>query len=371
MNRRRRGGGIPWGLVGMLGLVGLAERLVARHDSDFLTAYAANYRFAAARAGREAKAVDLLCFGDSQMKFGIAPRIVAARSGRSAYNLAIVGGQPAASYFLLKRALQSGARPTLVVFDCKPSILQADFRWNVRNLPELLDARDALELAWSAGDASLFAALVLGRVCPSYHVRDEVREAIRAALRGESASKRPGVEPLVRNWWVNRGAMINTPNPRFTGQVPPTESGVYFPSSWERDRVSAAYVRRFLRLAAMRGVPVYWLLPPIVPEVQARREALGLDAQWIAFVRATIAPFPNVTVVDGRHSGYIPSVFVDPAHLDGRGAAALSAGLGEVVRRRPGPRRWVSLPAYRPALETLEDVERSKIAVRHAEASRR
>jgi len=78
--------------------------------------------------GRRTRRVahDVLCFGDSQMKFGIAPHVVAARTGRPAYNLAIVGGQPPASYFLLRRALEAGARPSAVLFDlqgkhpCRP-----------------------------------------------------------------------------------------------------------------------------------------------------------------------------------------------------------------------------------------------------------
>jgi len=175
----------PGGLVGMLGLLLAVECSLARLAPHLRNAHQLGYRFAGRRAANEASRADVLCFGDSQMKFGIAPHVVAARTGRPAYNLAIVGGQPPASYFLLRRALEAGARPSAVLFDCKANILSADYHWNVRNLPGLMDTRDAFDLAWTGRDASLFASLVLARHLPSYQGRDEVRkrDSCRAAGR--------------------------------------------------------------------------------------------------------------------------------------------------------------------------------------------
>ena len=62
--------------------------------------------------------------GDSLAKLGVAPSLVEARSGRSVYNLAVCAGQAPSSYFLLRRVLDSGARPTAILVDFFPRLLQ-------------------------------------------------------------------------------------------------------------------------------------------------------------------------------------------------------------------------------------------------------
>jgi hypothetical protein len=78
--------------------------------------------------------------------------------------------------------------------------------------------------------------------------------------------------------------------------------------------------------------------------------------------------YPNVTVLDGRHSGYDHTLFVDASHLDGQGAYTLSRDVADVLRRGLAGddavvrTRWVDLPAYRacPVEVALEDVEQSR-----------
>jgi hypothetical protein len=119
---------------------------------------------------------------------------------------------------------------------------------------------------------------------------------------------------------------------------------------------------------------VYWLLPPVTPQLQARRERAGAEAGFLQFVRAMQASAAHVTVLDARHSGYDHRLFVDATHLDGQGAQALSRDVADVLRRaleldRPGgtgrPAGWVDLPAYRTGAIALalEDLEQSRRAV--------
>src|SRR5690349_12144950 len=94
---RPRRGAWPWGLIGMLGLVAAAEASVRRHeDADFTTNIATSWRFSAHQAARRATKCEVLCFGDSMVKFGLLPRVIESRIGRSAYNLAAYAGPPAA-----------------------------------------------------------------------------------------------------------------------------------------------------------------------------------------------------------------------------------------------------------------------------------
>src|SRR5437764_5954746 len=74
-------------------------------------------------AATKAKGADVLVLGDSMLKFGLAPKVLESRLGRPVYSLALLDGKPAASYFLLRRALDSGARPRVVLVDYQPECM--------------------------------------------------------------------------------------------------------------------------------------------------------------------------------------------------------------------------------------------------------
>lgn len=377
MNLRRRHpgrGSIPLGLIGMIVLVMVVESWLGKHDRMYRAIMPSCYRFTRQMAEREAPQSDLLGFGDSLMKFGFVPRIIQQGTGRKAYNLAIVGGQPPASYAALRQALRAGAKPSAIVFDCKANILSTDFQMNRDNVADLFELRDALDVAWSTRDAGFFAAVAIDRTLNSARRRNEVRTAVLKALRGEKASPWTTVGPYLRNAIVNQGAFIN-PKGQFDGRIDPNQKGVYLPETWTPDRVNALYIRRFLRLAESRGIPVYWVVPPIIPEVQVLREQAGLDENYIRFVQKMQRRHANLIVIDGRHSGYAYSQFADPAHLNNEGAAAFSAGLAEVLRSdlgEPGQRtRWVALPPYRPVAIALENLDQSRAALGRTADQRR
>ena len=84
--------------------------------------------------------------------------------------------------------------------------------------------------------------------------------------------------------------------------------------------LNAIYLRRFLELAARRRIPVYWLVPPIHPRVEAVRDRLDLDARYTKMLRRATEQYPNLTVVDGRGASYPPRHFIDATHLDFEGA---------------------------------------------------
>ena len=158
--------------------------------------------------------------------------------------------------------------------------------------------------------------------------------------------------------------------PRSTASSEPTDDQKYQTRAFRRHRVNAEYIHRLLDLAAERGVPVYWLLPPLAPQLQARREQTGAEADFVRFVRSFQTPTANLTVLDARHAGYDHTLFVDPTHLDGQGAYTLSRDVADILRhdragRGMGTQRWVDLPAYRacPVEVALEDFEQSRQAL--------
>jgi hypothetical protein len=369
---------LPRGMLGMLALVAAAELFVARHALDFTPLEGWDWKLARRAADREAPRCEVLCFGDSLLKFGLHPPVLERRTGRRAYSLAVCRGPAAASYFLLRRALEAGAHPEAVVVEFQPNILGDGPLSELWSFPwgELAGPREALDLARATGDPRAFAATVLARLLPTVRGRHDLRANLLVALGARDKPARVPTPILLRNWARNRGAWASPPHhpePEFSWDSP--EKCPYFPDRF--DPVNLSYIRRFLRLAAARRIPVFWLLPPNLPAYQAMLDRDGYDARHTRLVRAFQAQFPDLVVIDGRRSGYRPAVFLDSMHLDRRGAAAQSLGVAEIVAAHlaagaAGP-RWVPLPAYRepPADLPVEDLDQSQVALRSAEGLRR
>jgi hypothetical protein len=362
--RDRRRGRLPLGLLGMAGLLLAVEGFVARDDVHFATDWSADRRLALRMLRRGAAGCEILCFGDSQIKFGVVPGLIGPPLGKRACNLAVHGGQPAASYFLLRRALEAGASPRALLISTKPFVLSSRPQEHTRPWSELASLRDCLDLGRTTRDAGFFAAIALGRLLPSARARFEIRANVLAALRGEAASTL-AISARLRNWEQNRGAQV-VPEGEF--HAVPVER-LWFGQPWACDPTNARYLERFFALAASRGLPVFWVLAPIQPVAQAESERTGYEGRFLRFVRSWLARFPNVVVLDGRHCGYDESTLVDPFHLNRRGAVALSADVAAAVGRSLADAgaapRWVQLPAFRGRRERspVEDLSQSIIAL--------
>jgi hypothetical protein len=330
----------------MLGLVVAIEAGLERHHLDLTRFYIHDWRVSGRSARLASPGCEVLCFGDSLVKFGVAPREIERRLGRPVYNLAVCDGQAPSSFYLFRRAIEAGARPSAVIVDYVPHLLAAGPRHNVRQWPELVTPLEALDLGLTAQHATLLAELALARLLPAVKDRYEIRVALLAALRGEPASRRAEIPAYVRQWCLNRGAQLCAPRPGYGGEIDPNHPA-YFPRAWKCHPTNETYVRRFLALAAANGVQVFWLLPPVTPRFQARRDRLGLEECQTRFIHTIQAEHANLTVIDARHAGFDHSRFIDPLHLNREGAAVLSAHLAGILARGPekndpGP-HWVQL----------------------------
>jgi hypothetical protein len=366
-SRKSARAAFPWGLLGMIGLLVTIESFIVCHDLVFSHPWGVDWRQSRRAASRYAPYCQILCFGDSLTKYGVAPRILKDRLGRRVYNLATIAGPPTNSFFLLRQALESGARPEAVLVDFIPHLLSSSPRRTEQLLPEVMSLRDCLDLAWTLRDPGLFGSLALARLLPSVKDRFEIRAQILSALRGEATDRRGELLSHVRNWTVNRGAHIVPTGPRVPGDDLPLAPDLY-PPTWRCDPATDSYVHRFLGLAARHGIPVFWLVPPFSPEVQARRAQQGLDDQFSRYLHSVQAGYPNVVVVDGRDAGYDRTVHADPIHLNSTGASAFSLQVAEVLAHHlaaTGGPRWVDLPRHRdgPVDAAVEDVAQSRLAV--------
>lgn len=345
---KMRLGRLPTGLIGMLVLAFAAESFVARHDLDTLDPDDWQYRLARQTAARNAKDQDVLCFGDSLMKVGVLPKVVESRSGLRMYNLAICGSQAPASYFVLRRALEGGARPAAVLVDFHPALLALKPQVNMAHWPYLLGGLDALGLAWKTHDPSFLGSLLVREALPSVRARNALRGWAVSAASGERHKVREDMPSVFRHWDRHAGAQVMPSHPERDWDVASHQRYIY-PAGWKPNRVNIDYLRRFLALAETHGVPVYWLIPPVHPGVQEAKERAGFDVKYLALIRSCQERFPNLVVIDGRHAGYDPKVFFDPDHLGLEGAYALSEDLGNVLRRLrhavPAD-RLVALPSF-------------------------
>jgi hypothetical protein len=339
-------------------LVATIERSAIRGRLEYLNTVSAAARFKGQFVRTRAAGREILYLGDSMLQYGVLPRVIERATGRTGYNLGLQAAPAPATYFMLRRALRAGARPSAIVATFVPKFLAArpcgpdhPYPW-----ADLLNLREALELSWALRDWDLPAQVLLGQCLESYRNRQEIRAGLLGAMKGVATQNRRIVSMLWRNWNRNEGAQVNPPSSFREAVAPyaaPPGAG-----DWACHPVNRHYVREFLKLAARERVPVYWLIAPSSPATQAGWEHSGDDARHVAFVRAQLDRFPDLVVVDARHPGFESRFFVDPIHLNREGAIALSLGLAEFLPADPRPglagSRWVQVrPGREPKTDAL------------------
>lgn len=347
---RQRGLAIPYGLLGMLLLLLVVEGHVAHHTLDYTRSDFWDWRQTARFAERNTQGCQVLCFGTSRIQQALVPQVIEGRSGLKAWNLGVCWGQAPAAYFLLKRVLDAGAKPSAILVEYHPAALSAD-PWTAQGFwPELLNWREALDLWWSSRDSTLFGSTMLAHSLPTVKDRSQIGAMIRGALVGKNATMWASTLTSVRNRNVNRGAMLMPGDSGFEGKIGAQYQEAFFDTGWAATKLNESYIRRFLQLAAAKSIQVYWVLPPFAPKLQEKREQTENTARFTAFVRRWMAEFPRLVVLDAEHSGFAPNLFYDGSHLDREGAMALSALVGDQLKSTtsdPGDERWVRLPQYR------------------------
>lgn len=370
-------GRIPIGLLGMSALIALVEMAIASRQPAFVNAWACDWRQSASAAsfGAEVRNAGILCVGDSLAKFGIVPMVLEARLGLKAYNLAVSAGTPPASFYLLRRALEAGARPRAVLFECSPHALAMPIPCSRVLMPELARINEAIDLGIMSRDPELLGCLLTAKLLNSIKDRLELRAWAWSCLtdgKDDVRSRRLIRAVFERNRQVNHGGEFQRHRPRPRGGGWDELRPVFAPDSWSMTAEMHSYITRLFELTAAEGVPVYWVLPPLCPELHALRERKGLEAQLAGTIAEFQGRFPHVTVLDARCSGYDDDVFVDAIHLDSQGAAALSHQVADVLESSLKPTRkgpaWVALPAYqqRELPAAIEDMDASREALRLA-----
>jgi hypothetical protein len=349
----------------MIVLVTVVETWVSLQPLRFVETASLSWRLAVEAIPREAERSEVALLGDSLVKIGVIPEVVREGSGRSTYNFAMAQAPAPATYFVLRRLIDAGGKPSAIVIDFKPSVLAGGPKYSLRHWQTILSPREAFELAADSKSPALLCEIGLGRLLPSYRDRNEIRQAVLSFFHGEIAPNYSTNRLALRNWSVNRGAHVNSPRNQFSGEVSAEIHRKLLSDGWKPHKINTLYVDRLLSLAEAHQIPVYWLIPPLAPELQERREHSGVDDAFVSFVRSMQARHPRVTVVDGRRSGYDASTFADHTHLNPRGAVALSHDLATLIKQGASPERWVSLPRFLDGTSTvpIEDIDETRMAI--------
>jgi len=351
----------PIGLIGMIALVVAVETCVFRDNPAHTSIHAASWRFVERQSRRAGAGADVLCFGDSLVQFGLYPPVLESVTGTHAYNFALQSGPTPAAYFVLRRVLgRRRTKPRAAIIDTGEGVLDQGPRSTKRPYPwaDFLSLTEAAELSLTTRDPDLFVRIVVDKALHSRKNRHEIRADFNCALHGETGFLRKYGRGFSLHWARNRGAQVNPKHDFQEPAYPPSGQRI---GTWAADPINRLYLEKFLDLAAMRGVTVFWLLPPLHPVYHAHSRFRGDEALFTEFVRDVRNRHPEVVVIDGRDAGYDRTVYIDEAHLDAEGATALSQNLGRLVNAyNANPRDfpcWVRLPDYRsPQLMPLENI---------------
>jgi hypothetical protein len=352
---RPKRGRFPLGFLGAIALILAVEQSIARQKIGSFGGSQWAYEVARIEADSGDPRCEVVCFGDSLLKQGLAPTVIEAKAGLRAYNFALAGGQAPGSYFLLRRALESGIRPRAVVVEYFPKLMSTDPDFNLENWPFVATPGECLEMAKLARDSNLF---------PSIRCRNSNRANVKAALDGTFPIYAREITSVRRNWEVNRGAEIVASRPDRLEDVETWMRG-YFPG-FACTKSNRTYIKKLLDMASSREIPVFWVLPPYKPELQARCEQSGFDNAHEAFIKNLQVRYPGLYVIDGRRAGYDPRVFTDLHHLGREGAAIFSADVARLLRQhRDDPKstpRWLKLAEYNAVATALplEDMDESR-----------
>jgi len=355
----------------MIGLIVVIECFVGRNWLDFSDPVSLSWRFSAEAARTEAAGSQLLCLGDSLVKHGLIPSVIEGESGLRTSNLSAARAPILMTYFLFRRALDAGARPDVIIINAKPAVLIGGPDFNTRYFQEVLTLRECVELFQITKRSSFMISMLVGRLLPSLRCRLEIRSNLLAALRGETDRLHDINRTLWRNWTVNGGANIADLDSRYEEKVTTEVARRMQTDVFHVDRMNAEAIERLLQLAAKRNIPVFWLLTPLTPGLQAFRDQSGSEAAYERFVRSAQSRYPQtMTVLDARRGAYPPRFFIDSTHLNGRGGIALSRAVATALEAELGQSepamvpRWITLKHsidHPDVIDLgLEDLEQSK-----------
>ena len=260
---------------------------------------------------------------------GILPRLLEARLGQSAYNLAVLGGQPPTSLLSCsRRVLDGGHSPRALVVNFSPCCSGLDPRVNLEWWAQADRRRErhraGLPLRGSGAggiaDPSRRDRVAVGPGGVPGRPSDRFESPTSTSIR--RGTRRARCSGTGRQPGCPGGARPFVP---IQGSLPRPYDGPGW--NWQPHPVHAEFVERFLALAEERRIPVYWIIPPAEAAWLERNERVGTVGAYRRYVRESGLALPGADSPRPAASGLGPSVVPrsDPPE-PGRGGATHLGG---------------------------------------------
>lgn len=282
---------------------------------------------------------DVLLFGSSRMLTHVDPTVIEAATGLKAYNLGLDGTGLDQHLFTLAEAVRFNRAPRVVVLGIDVSSF-ADgvepppgafhpYALKVRSeifRPYAMVSDEAYRLVNGTrpGPAETVERLLYRHLLPSLAFRDRVLDVI-AAARGRPREEGAGLRHV-------KGAILRPPRPGYRNTLEGPLAIAYDAAQVDKLERVVEFCREHGLALVLVEMPWGFDIRAVAPnfaEIQARIEQAAARP-CVGLVDLTADP-------DFRD----PSLYIDAAHLDSRGAEAVSRKLAPVVSRalRECPRR--------------------------------
>ena len=274
--------------------------------------------------------VHTLILGDSHAKLGIA-----ATQLDDAFNLALDGQTAAESYYVLRSELRDPAVHLRTV------ILQADYLtfsgWQAGGFGYrhwYADRVDYLEIGRRRGELLRYGAnQVLGQYAPYVGRRFEILLYL-ASGRAPGLHTSPSTK-MERGSLLVAGVWSDQPESEREGIA--QRRAKLHDSRSNFDEVASEYFRRSIELARDEGITVLVVRFPLTREYRRAGRSFTDGARVDERLAEIFADYPEALVVDARFDFLDhPDLFVDPDHLNGRGARLLTRHIRRLLKRSEG-----------------------------------
>jgi hypothetical protein len=279
----------------------------------------------------EVPAVDIVYLGSSQVHFGIMPAVVAAAAAEQGielgpqYNLGVPGAELEVSYILARDTLKGPRTPRLLILGMMPVLMARD-----EAAPELvcrygnISDVSGLVVQGELPAESIVAAGFQGAEVllqyPFYHLRKPTR-----AFRWDHLRLSQGC------WWLPEDVATT---------VPPTAEqwgGIFDafgppkPLHFDDESRAAKVLCAIRDLAVERDIRLIVVYLPQHPQLFQRKYATGSEERYGAWMTDFCRREAIAYVDHSEPDRYTCDDFMEPMHLNARGAEKLSRRLAAAI----------------------------------------
>lgn len=304
----------PWAFLIALAVIVVIECLVVRFDDHFYYPPFNNLRMKVKNdiAQDPSRHYDVLVLGDSYNLTALDPAKMTAGTDLSAFNFSTFAvNSVITSYVLLKHSLEKeGPKPRVVIIGYLDYIPQMSRDYIYKMYAHTL-------YDFKKGNIGIFTA----EFGPAMGLKFLIPTLKHQGYFLLNAKPTPlaRIREVTQSVYDKRGLYEWHADRVFDGNIDyiNTDDAFYVTPYFEK------YLRKILTLAAGADIKVLYLMPTVVPELDARLTAAGRRAAYMAYLRGLQEEFPNMEIMYPALLLSDPQLYTDQDHLNAQGSAVL------------------------------------------------